>query len=144
VLAAVGRRDEAIASYERAVAGAPGMVEAREDLALLLVKAGRPADAEAQAREALRLAPASLLGRLQLGAALTAQGGRARPSLPTRSHPRGSPIDRRVHRARGRPCGRGDFERAVTAAERAGSLAEGTAAVAEIERRIASYRAKRR
>jgi tetratricopeptide (TPR) repeat protein len=144
VLAAVGRRDEAIAAYERALAAAPAMIEAREDLAVLLARAGRFTEAEAQLREAIARGPSSPRVHAQLGATLGAQGRFGEAVAAYQEAVRLAPrsVDAYAGLAEAEAKG-GDFDRAITAAERARELArsDGQASmVAEIERRIASYR----
>lgn len=145
VLGAAGRRDEAIAAYERAIASAPAMVEAREDVATLLAAAGRLDDAERQLREALRIAPGSPRALAELGAVLVAQGRAAEavPAYEDAARLAPGSIDVLAGLAEAHAAA-GNRPRAIAAAERARALAaaEGrSATAAELERRIASYRA---
>ena len=147
VLAAVGRQADAIAAYERALAASPAMVETREDFAVLLAKAGRLADAEAQNREVIARSPGSLRAHAQLGSVLAGQGRWSEAVTAYEAAVRLTPrsIDVNAGLAEGL-ANTGAFDRAIASATRARALAldEGrTATVAEMERRIASYRGGR-
>ncbi|MBI3268334.1 MAG: tetratricopeptide repeat protein [Planctomycetes bacterium] len=61
-------------AYRGAVASAGASAALRQGLGALLLKAGRPREAEGELRTALRLDPALLEARLQLGVALARQG----------------------------------------------------------------------
>jgi tetratricopeptide (TPR) repeat protein len=120
------------------------MVEAREDLAVLLARAGRPAEAEAQLRAAIARSPGSMRAHMQLGAVLGGQGRFGESVAVYQEAVRLAPrsVDAYAALADGQAKA-GDFDQAITAAERARVLArdEGRGpTVAEIDRRIASYR----
>ena len=94
VLAALGRRPEAIAAYRAAVDLRPGYAEAHNNLGNVLREAGRVAEAVAEGQRALELAPGSAVVRNNLGIELMAanrlpearaqleQAVRLRPNYP--------------------------------------------------------------
>jgi protein O-mannosyl-transferase len=70
----VGRRDEAIAEYEQALAINPAGYQARVNLGKVLIETGRPKQAAEQLTEALRIRPGLPDTLLNLGVALAQQG----------------------------------------------------------------------
>ncbi len=69
-----GRLDDAVATYLRAIALAPGYPYAHLDLGKALAGTGRVREAEAEAREAIRLAPGLAEARFDLGVILFESG----------------------------------------------------------------------
>ncbi len=74
LLEASGRRDEALAYYQRAIEVQPQEARFHRNLGLLLDKLDRPAEAEATLREAFRLRPAWPQLRADLGIVLSRLG----------------------------------------------------------------------
>ncbi len=73
-LAALGRRDEALAAYREAVRLRPDYAEALGNLGLALTEARRPGEAAVLLRQAARLRPGLAEAHNNLGLALTALG----------------------------------------------------------------------
>jgi len=76
VLRTLGRIDEALASYQRAIASAPMLADAHNNLGTALKDLGRWAEAAAAYREALTLAPRSAIAHYNLANVLK-EGGDA-------------------------------------------------------------------
>jgi tetratricopeptide (TPR) repeat protein len=68
-----GRRDEAVANFERAVAISPNYLEARRNLVSVLLRLDRPAAAVSHLMEIIRLDPQDASARFNLGVCLLRQ-----------------------------------------------------------------------
>jgi len=116
-LAALGAGDEAAASYRRALAIAPGHVEALHGLGRLLVARGRAEEAEAHLREALARDPEHPRVLADLGDLLGARGNLVEAEAHLRLAARLEPGDAAIPRNLGNVCMRlgrpGDAEAAL-------------------------------